>query len=88
MAHAMEQFLWAWVKRLLQPLFAEVQPHKVSAFDWTSAHWAAMAQQSQSEAQSRSAAMQSKETEKLRQAAEKATLAKQRDDTAIGTFEL
>ena len=88
MAHAMEEFFWAWVQRLLQPLFAEVQPHKVSAFDWSQAHWAEVARQSQSGAQSRRVAMQAKEAENLRQTAEKDALTKQRDDAAIGTFGL
>lgn len=88
MAHAMEEFFWAWVQRLLQPLFAEVHPHNVSVFDWSQAHWGEMARQSQSGAESRWAAKQAKEGEKLRQTAEKAAFAKQRDDAAIGTFGL
>ncbi len=88
MAHAMEEFFWAWVQRLLPPLFAEVQTHKVSAFDWSPAHWAEMARQSQSGTQSRYAGMQAKEAENLRQTNEKVALAKQRDEAAIGTFGL
>ena len=88
MSHAMEAFFWAWVQRLLQPLFAEVQAHKVSAFDWSPAHWAEMARQSHSGAQSRWVAKQVKEGEKLREASEKAAVAKQKDDAAIGMFGL
>ena len=88
MEHAIELFFWAWVQRLLQPLFAEVQPFKVSAFDWTSEHWAQMASQSQVLVQARNAATQAKEAEMQRQAIEKMVLTKQRDDAAIGTFEL
>ena len=88
MEHAIELFFWAWVQRLLQPLFAEVQPFKVSAFDWTSEHWAQMAQQSQAPVHASRAAMQTKDAEMQRQAIEKMALAKQRDDAAIGTFEL
>ena len=59
-----------------------------SAFDWTSEHWAQMASQSQVLVQARNAATQAKEAEMQRQAIEKMVLTKQRDDAAIGTFEL
>jgi hypothetical protein len=88
MARVMEEFFWVWVQRLLQPLFAEVQPYKVSAFDWTPTHWAQVAQQSQAVAHMRYAAMQAKEVEHQRKTAENVALAKQKDNATIGTFEL
>jgi|GEM_PF-6601129 len=84
----MEALLRVWVKRMLQPLNGVGQPHKVTAFDWTPAHWAQMAQQSGAVAQTRYAAMQADRAEKKRQAAEKLDRAKRQDDKDIGTFEL
>lgn len=84
----MELFFWAWVKRLLQPLFAQVQPHKVTAFDWTPAHWAQMAQQSDAAANTRYEAIQAVAAQKERQAVEEFDRAKRQDDKDIGMFEL
>ena len=84
----MEQFFWVWVTRMLQPLYTQVQTYKVTAFDWTPAHWVQMAQQSEAAAQTRYSAMQAGRAEQERRAIEKVGHAKRQDDGAIGTFEL
>lgn len=84
----MEHLFWVFVKRVLQPLYAPVQTYKVTAFDWTSAHWAEMAEQSKPSGHTRYTEMQSKKVEHLRQAVVKASRAKRQDDADIGTFEL
>jgi hypothetical protein len=86
----MEAFLWVWVQRMLQPLDGVGQPHKVTAFDWTPAHWEQMAKQAEVEAaaQARYDAKKADEDEKRRQVAEKLKAVKQQEDKDIGTFEL
>jgi hypothetical protein len=84
----MEQFLWVWVTRMLQPLHGVGQPHKVTAFDWTDAHWAEMSNQSRAAARACYAAKQAEAEEKQRQAAERQKAVKQQEDKDIGTFEL
>ena len=88
MQFVMEAFLWIWVKRMLQPLNGIGQPHKVTAFDWTPAHWAEMVQQSEAAAQARYVAVQAAKSEIKRQAAEKLERAKRSEDDAIGVFDL
>jgi hypothetical protein len=84
----MEAFLWVWVTRMLQPIDGVGQPHKVTAFDWTDAHWEEMSKQSQAAERARYAAKKADTEEKARQAAEKLKAVKQQEDKDIGTFEL
>ncbi len=84
----MEAFLWVWVTRMLQPIDGVGQPHKVTAFDWTDAHWVEMSKQSNAAARARYAAKKANAEEKQRQAAEKQKAVKQREDREVGTFEL
>lgn len=84
----MESFLWVWVTRMLQPLHGVGQPHKVTAFDWTDAHWVEMSKQSNAAARALYAAKKADAEEKQRQAAEKQKAVNQQDDREIGTFEL
>lgn len=88
MSCVMEAFLWVWVTRMLQPLNGIGQPHKVTAFDWTEAHWAEVTKQSRAAARARHAANQAEAVEKQRQATERQTAVKQQEDRDIGTFEL
>ena len=85
---AMEQFFRIWVEQMLQPLLTEVQPHKITAFDWTPAHWGQVARQSEAGAYARYAVIQSEKAEQLRLVSEKIDLAKRLDNMDIGVFEL
>ena len=86
----MEQFLWVWVTRMLQPLHGVGQPHKVTVFDWTQEHWDLMEQQpdAAAAAQAREEAKQAAEAEKSEQAAELLKAVRRKEDKDIGTFEL
>ena len=84
----MEVFLWVWVRRMLQPLNGVGQPHKVTAFDWTEAHWAEVAKQSRAGARACYAVKKADAEEKERQAAEMLKAVKRQEDKDIGTFDL
>jgi hypothetical protein len=85
----MEQFLWVWVTRMLQPLHGVGQPHKVTVFDWTQEHWDLVERQPDAAAaQAINEAKQAAEAEKAEQAAELLKAARRKEDKDIGTFEL
>ena len=88
MSCVMEHFLWVWVKRVLQPLDGVGSPHKITAFEWSDAHWAQMAKQGEAAARTRYEAKKTIEDEKQRQAAEKLAYVKRQEDKQIGSFEL
>ena len=81
----MEQFFWVFVKRMLQSLYKPVQTYKVTAFDWTLAHWAQMAEQSKPAGHTRYSTMLAEKVEHQRRVDDNA---KRQDDADIGTFEL
>ena len=83
-----EEFLLVWVKRMLQPLNGVGQPHKVTAFDWTPAHWAQMAKHGEAASQTRYDAKKAVEVEKQRQTTEKLECVKRQEDKEIGSFGL
>ena len=84
----MEQFFWVFVKRMLQPLYKPVQTYKVTAFDWTPAHWAQMAEQSRPAGNTRHTKMLAEKVEHQRLVDDAAKRAKRQDDADVGTFEL
>lgn len=88
MPFVMEAFLWVWVKRLLQPLEGVGSPHKITAFEWSDAHWALMAKQGEAAAHTRYEVKRAVENEKQRQAAEKLAYVKRQEEKEIGSFEL
>jgi hypothetical protein len=88
----MEAFLWVWTRRMLQPLHGVGQPHKVTVFDWTEAHWEQMKPQSEAAAaavaQALYEAKKAAEDEKQWEAVEMLKAVKRQEVKDIGTFDL